>query len=122
MEHLPPAGWYSDPAGAGGFRYWDGAEWSDQPVVSKIPRLKRHWLVSRSIIAGILIAVSPIIKAIVGSFGSGASMFDESQGSGAAIWLVFKTVPLGFVVAGVGAIVGSVLQSRANSNSDPRTK
>ena len=49
-------------------------------------------------------------------------MFNESQGSGAAIWLVFMTVPLGFVVAGVGAIVGSVLQSRAKSNSNPQTK
>ena len=77
---------------------------------------------SRSIVAGILIAVSPIIMAFVGSFGSGASTFNESEGSGAAIWLVFMTVPLGFVVAGVGAIVGSVLQSRAKSNSNPRTK
>jgi hypothetical protein len=118
----PSAGWYPDPAGSGGYRYWDGAQWSDQPAVSNIPRQARHWLVRRSIIAGILIAVSPIIKAFVGSIGSGTSMFNESQGSGAAIWLVFMTVPLGFVVAGVGAIVGSVLQSRAKSNSDPRTK
>ncbi|MDO5735246.1 MAG: RDD family protein [Propionibacteriaceae bacterium] len=25
---LPPAGWYSDPAGSGGERYWDGGDWS----------------------------------------------------------------------------------------------
>jgi hypothetical protein len=24
----PPAGWYADPAGAGGQRYWDGAAWT----------------------------------------------------------------------------------------------
>ena len=122
MEHLPQEGWYPDPAGSGGYRYWDGAQWSDQPAVSKIPWQQRNRIVSRSIMAGILIAVSPIIMAFVGSFGSGASMFNESEGSGAAIWLVFMTVPLGFVVAGVGAIVGSVLQSRAKSNSNPRTK
>lgn len=116
MEHLPPAGWYPDPAGSGGYRYWDGTQWSEQPVVSKIPKQPKNRIVSGSIIAGIVIAVSPIIKAFVGSFGSGASMFDESQGSGAAIWLVIMTVPLGFVVAGVGAIVGSVLKSRAKPN------
>jgi len=122
MEQLPPPGWYPDPAGSAGFRYWDGSAWSDQPAVFKIPRQARHRIVSGSIIAGILIAVSPIIMAFVGSFGSGASMFDESEGSGAAIWLVFMTLPLGIVIAAVGAIVGSILQSRAKSNSDRRTK
>ena len=24
----PPAGWYPDPAGSGGERYWDGIAWS----------------------------------------------------------------------------------------------
>lgn len=122
MDHRAQEGWYPDPAGSGGYRYWDGAQWSDQPAVSKIPGQPRNRIVSRSIIAGILIAVSPIIMAIVGGFGSGASMFNESEGSGAAIWLVFMTVPLGLVVACIGAIVGSVLHSRAKSNSDPRTK
>lgn len=28
-QALPPAGWYEDPSGAGGLRFWDGAEWTD---------------------------------------------------------------------------------------------
>jgi len=27
---LPPAGWYSDPAGGPGERWWDGRGWTDQ--------------------------------------------------------------------------------------------
>lgn len=26
----PPAGWYADPAGGGGTRWWDGTAWTDQ--------------------------------------------------------------------------------------------
>jgi hypothetical protein len=28
---LPPAGWYPDPAGSGGQRYWNGQQWSNRP-------------------------------------------------------------------------------------------
>lgn len=28
MTTLPPAGWYADPAGAPGLRYWDGRQWT----------------------------------------------------------------------------------------------
>jgi len=115
MDKALPAGWYSDPAGTGGFRYWDGAEWSEQPAVSKIPKPKRHIAAKIGIFAGILIAIAPIIVAFVGSLGSNVSMFDESSGSGAAIFLVFMTVPLGFAVAGIGAGIGTFLQWRARS-------
>lgn len=40
---LPPAGWYPDPAGSGGERYWDGQTWSNatrvvQLVQSPVPQ------------------------------------------------------------------------------------
>lgn len=115
MDKAAPAGWYSDPAGTGGFRYWDGAAWSDQSAVSKIPKPKRHIAAKIGIVAGIFIAVAPIIVAFVGSLGSNVSMFDESSGSGAAIFLVFMTVPLGIAVAAIGAGIGTFLQWRERS-------
>ncbi|MFS0884526.1 DUF2510 domain-containing protein [Aeromicrobium sp. 179-A 4D2 NHS] len=29
-QQRPPAGWYDDPAGSGGRRYWDGQRWTDR--------------------------------------------------------------------------------------------
>ncbi|KLL12338.1 MULTISPECIES: phospholipid scramblase-related protein [Protofrankia] len=34
-QTTPPAGWYADPSGQHGFRYWDGTTWTDQ--VSDVP-------------------------------------------------------------------------------------
>ncbi len=34
-SELPAAGWYDDPAGGPGVRYWDGAAWADQqPLIA----------------------------------------------------------------------------------------
>ena len=29
-QHRPPAGWYDDPSGSGGRRYWNGDAWTDR--------------------------------------------------------------------------------------------
>lgn len=29
-QQQPPAGWYDDPAGSGGRRYWNGSAWTEQ--------------------------------------------------------------------------------------------
>jgi len=115
MTNGSPAGWYSDPAGSGGFRYWDGTTWSEQPAVSRIPKEKRHLVASLGSVAGILIAVAPLLVAFLGPAGTNGSKFDESSGSGAAFWLIFMTVPLGFGIATVGVVLGKFLQWRERS-------
>jgi len=37
-----PAGWYPDPSGAGGQRYFDGASWTDHQGVAPV-RKRRVW-------------------------------------------------------------------------------
>ncbi len=34
---LPPAGWYADPLGSGGARYWDGQRWTEAVTPSHFP-------------------------------------------------------------------------------------
>lgn len=114
MTQEPSSGWYPDPAGSGDYRYWDGVAWSQEPVVSQKCHPGKHKVSSLSALAGLLIAVSPVVFAFIGSLGSGASMFNEGSGSGAVIWLLVLSVPTGLVVAGIGALVGSLLQSKAN--------
>jgi|GEM_PF-4942620 len=112
MKQTPSPGYYADPAGSGGFRYWDGAMWTDAPVVPKLPRRKRFRIILWSIIAGLLIAIAPIIIAFIEGQKTNSSMWDEGSGSGAVIWLMLFSVPLGFIVIVVGCIVGAVLPSR----------
>jgi hypothetical protein len=112
MEQTSSAGYYPDPAGSGGFRYWDGAMWTDAPVVPKLPWRKRFRIIIWSIIAGILIAIAPIVIAFFFGLKTDTSMWDEGSGSGAAIWLMLFSLPLGFIVIVVGCIVGAILPSR----------
>jgi hypothetical protein len=34
---LPPAGWYADPSGGPGHRYWDGQRWTEQTTPAAPP-------------------------------------------------------------------------------------
>ena len=55
--------------------------------------------------AGLVIAFLPIAIAFVTSLINGTSMFDEGSGSGAYLWLLMGTVPIGFLLVVIGAIV-----------------
>lgn len=117
MEPQQPESLNPEPKGSGESENWVGQSWPKHEFEPKAPKRKQHWITTRTRIVGMLIAVAPLLIAFFGSLGSQTSMFDESSGSGAAIWLLFLSVPLGLVVAGIGALVGTIAQSRAKSSN-----
>jgi uncharacterized membrane protein len=63
--------------------------------------------------AGQLVAVSPIIGAFLYSLLAGGSMFNESTGGGALIWLLFTTVPIGLILMAVGVTIELTKRSKS---------
>ena len=62
--------------------------------------------------AGFLVAVSPIALSFVTSLFQGGSMWNESSGTGAYIWLLFLTLPVGFLLVVIGLVMMVVRRSR----------
>ena len=62
--------------------------------------------------AGFLVAVSPIALAFVSSLFQGGSMWDEGSGTGGYIWLLFLTLPVGFLLVVIGLVMMVVRRSR----------
>ena len=54
---------------------------------------------------GLFITLLPILLAFVTSIINNVSMFDEGSGSGGYLWLLMGTVPIGFLLIVIGAIV-----------------
>jgi Protein of unknown function (DUF2510) len=46
-NRLPAAGWYADPAGGGGQRWWDGERWTGRVIVAP-PASRPRWTWSLS--------------------------------------------------------------------------
>ncbi|MEI6701006.1 MAG: hypothetical protein WCL38_04540 [Actinomycetota bacterium] len=61
-------------------------------------------------LGGLLLAIVPIAVAWIGSARAGGSMWDES-GSGAVLWMLFFTIPVGGVSA-IGGLVCWISWSR----------
>lgn len=54
---------------------------------------------------GLLIALLPILLAFFTSLINGTSIFDEGSGSGAYLWLLMLTVPIGLLLVVIGLLV-----------------
>ena len=54
---------------------------------------------------GLLFAFSPLLIAFVTGLIQGVSMWDESSGTGAYIWLMLMTLPVGFVLVCIGIVM-----------------
>jgi hypothetical protein len=54
---------------------------------------------------GLLIALLPILLAFFTSLIYGTSIFDEGSGSGAYLWLLMLTVPIGLLLVVIGLLV-----------------
>ena len=53
---------------------------------------------------GLIFGVLPLILAFVTSIFQGGSMWDEGGGTGAYIWFMMLTVPVGFVLVVIGLV------------------
>ena len=72
------------------------------------------------IFSGAFIGVLPLLVAIITGVITGYSPFNEGSGSGAVLWLLFITLPLGFVVGAVGVfyIIAGVVKFRTQLNTE----
>jgi hypothetical protein len=62
--------------------------------------------------AGLIFAISPILLAFITSLFQGGSMWDEGSGTGAYIWLMFLTLPVGSLLILIGLVMMVVRRTR----------
>jgi len=62
--------------------------------------------------AGLIFAISPILLAFITSLFQGGSMWDEGSGTGAYIWLMFLTLPVGSLLVLIGLVMMIVRRTR----------
>ncbi|MCX6456986.1 MAG: hypothetical protein NTV90_05230 [Actinobacteria bacterium] len=62
--------------------------------------------------AGLIFAISPILLAFITSLFQSGSMWDEGNGTGGYIWLMFLTLPVGFLLVVIGLVMMIVRRAR----------
>jgi hypothetical protein len=60
----------------------------------------------------LIFAISPILLAFITSLFQGGSMWDEGSGTGAYIWLMFLTLPIGSLLVLIGLVMMIVRKTR----------
>ena len=65
------------------------------------------------VIIGLVFAFAPLLIAFVTGLIQGVSMWDEGSGTGAYIWLMFMTLPVGFVLVVIGIVMKFVRMGRS---------
>jgi hypothetical protein len=61
---------------------------------------------------GLVFAISPILLAFITSLFQGGSMWDEGSGTGGYIWLMFLTLPVGFLLVVIGLVMMVIRRTR----------
>ena len=61
---------------------------------------------------GLVFAIAPLLIAFVTGLIQGVSMWDEGSGTGAYIWLMMLTLPVGFVLVVIGIVMKFVRMRR----------
>ena len=61
---------------------------------------------------GLVFAFAPLLIAFVTGLIQGVSMWDEGGGTGAYIWLMMLTLPVGFILVVIGIVMKFVRMRR----------
>ncbi len=64
------------------------------------------------VLIGLLVTFAPLLIAFVTGLIQGVSMWDEGSGTGAYIWLMIMTLPVGFVLVCIGIVMKFVRMRR----------
>ena len=57
------------------------------------------------ILSGVFVGTLPLIVALIEGVVSGYSPFSEGSGSGAVLWLLVFTLPIGFIISVIGVVL-----------------